>query len=102
MCFVHVLLNALDLKATGLEGRVIIEGAATGLIPELARSGNPLHPLWEKAKAAGVIEGVCKACSRKMGTIEAAAAQNLPLLDDMTGHPSMSRYLTEGFEVISF
>ncbi len=36
MCFVHVLLNALDMKARGYDVRVVIEGAATKLIPELA------------------------------------------------------------------
>jgi hypothetical protein len=102
MCFIHVLLNALDMKAGGMEGRIIIEGAATRLIPELARDGHPLHALWEKARTAGVIDGVCKACSRKMGTLAAAEAQGLALLDDMNGHPGMARYSAQGFEIISF
>ena len=102
MCFIHVLLNALDMKAGGMEGRIIIEGAATRLIPELARDGHPLHALWEKARTAGVIDGVCKACSRKMGTLAAAEAQGLALLDDMNGHPGMARYSQQGFEIISF
>ena len=42
MCFVHVLLNALDMKEKGFEVRVVIEGAATKLIPDLAAEGNPL------------------------------------------------------------
>jgi hypothetical protein len=102
MCFIHVLLNALDLKAAGMESGIVIEGAATKLIPELADAGNPLHTLWEKVKAARLIDGVCKACSQKMGTLEALKAQGLTLLDDMNGHPGMSRYLAEGFDIISF
>jgi len=58
--------------------------------------------LWEKAKSAGLIEGVCKACSNKMGTLEAAKDQGLVLLDEMTGHPSMARYRDDGFEIVSF
>ena len=102
MCFIHVLLNALDLDSKGYTAKVVIEGAATKLLPELVKKDNPLHALWEKTKAAGLIAGVCKACAGKMGTLEAAKEQNLDLLDDMNGHPSMSGYLQDGFEVISF
>jgi hypothetical protein len=102
MCFIHVLLNALDMQTKGIDSRIIVEGAATKLVPELAASDHPLHILWEKAKDTGRIDGVCKACSQKMGTLEAAVEQGLPLLEDMHGHPGMARYRQEGFEIISF
>lgn len=102
MCFIHVLLNALDMRAKKFDGLIIIEGAATGLIPKLAEDDHPLHTLWEKAKAAGLIAGVCRACSKKMGTLEAAMAQGLPLLDEMNGHPSMARFRQDGFEIVTF
>ncbi len=102
MCFIHVLLNALDMRDKGYDGKIVIEGAATKLIPELAKEKNPLHKLWEKAKSAGLIEGVCKACSNKMGSLKAAQDQGLALLDEMTGHPSMAGYHDAGFEIITF
>ena len=102
MCFIHVLLNALDLKEKGYEARIVIEGAATGLIPELEKEENPLHGLWGKVKDFGLIEGTCKACSKKMETAEAAQALGLTLLDDMTGHPGMAGYREKGYEVITF
>jgi len=102
MCFIHVLLNALDMADKQAEVKVIIEGAATKLIPELAKTDNPLHQLWEKAKKLNLIDGVCKACSNKMGTLEAVKAQGLTLLDDMSGHPGMMRYRKENFEIITF
>ena len=102
MCFIHVLLNALDMKERGYEGKIVIEGAATKLFPELAKESNPMHKLWEKAKAAGLVDGVCKACSNKMGTLEAAKDQGLNFLDEMTGHPGMARYRDNGFEIVSF
>jgi hypothetical protein len=102
MCFIHVLLNALDMKARGYEAKIVIEGAATKLFPELAKENNPMHKLWEKVKAAGLVDGVCKACSNKMGTLEAAKDQGLTLLDEMTGHPSMASYRDDGFEIVSF
>jgi hypothetical protein len=102
MCFIHVLLNALDMKQKEYEARIIIEGAATGLIPELEEKDHPLHQLWEKARAEDLIEGVCKACANKMKTVAASKAKGLPLLEDMQGHPSMARYHNAGYEVITF
>ena len=102
MCFIHVLLNALDMKEKGYEGKIVIEGAATKLIPDLAKEDNPLHGLWKKVNAAGLVDGACKACSNKMRTLEAAKGLGLKLLDEMTGHPSMARYRDEGFEIVSF
>ena len=102
MCFIHVLLNALDMKAKGHGAKIIIEGVSVKLIPELVKSGNPLNGLWKKNFEAGLIEGVCKACSSKLGTLEAAKEQGLTLLDDMSGHPSMAAYRDKGFEIITF
>ena len=102
MCFIHVLLNALDLHAKGAEAKIIIEGAATQLIPELEKKANPMHQLWRKAKQSSLVEGACKACSQKMGTDAQAQTQGLALLDDMTGHPGMAAYRQRGFEIITF
>ncbi len=102
VCFIHVLLNGLDMKARGIDGRIVMEGAATALLPKLAEAGNPLRGLWEKAKFQAIVDGVCKACAHKMGTLDEAARQGLTLLEDMSGHPSMSRYMEAGFDIISF
>jgi hypothetical protein len=102
MCFIHVLLNALDMEAKGKKIQIVIEGASTKLLPELAKRENPLHGLWEKVKELGLVAGVCKACSNKTGTLESAKEQNLALLDEMQGHPSIARYQDEGYHVITF
>ncbi len=102
MCFIHVLLNALDMSAKGCQTGIVVEGSATSLIPELAKKDNPLMGLWKKVKEEGLVEGVCRACSKKMGTLEEARAQNLTLLDDMNGHPGMAGYLNRGYEIITF
>lgn len=102
MCFIHVLLNALDMHGKGYDVRIVIEGAATKLIPELAAEGSPLHALYRSAKEKNLIDGVCRACSNKMGTLKDAEAEGLRLLDDMSGHPGMARYREQGFEIITF
>jgi hypothetical protein len=102
MCFIHVLLNALDMHAKGYDAKIVVEGAATKLIPELVKEVHPLKTLWEAVKKNNCVAGVCKACARKMETIDAAKAQQLPLLEDMNGHPSMAAFKENGYEIITF
>ena len=102
MCFIHALLNALDMHEKSYQVKIIMEGVSTALLPRLEKNGHFLHPLWEKVKANGLIEGVCKACSNKMGTLKVAEEIGLSLLSDMSGHPSLARYIDEGYNIIAF
>ncbi len=102
MCFVHVLLNALEMKSKGIDARIVIEGAATKVVPELAREGNPMHRPYKQAKEQGLIDGACRACSMKMEVLDAIEKEGLTLLDEMSGHPSMTRYVNEGFDILIF
>ena len=102
MCFIHVLLNALDMREKGYRVKIVVEGSATKLIPEMAKAGDFLHPLYEKAKEAGLFGIVCKACSAKMKVLEAVQREGLPLGGTLKGHPSMSEYLDQGYQLITF
>ena len=102
MCFIHVLINALDMKEKGHEAQIIVEGAAVKLIPDLVKADFPLNGLWKKNLDAGTVAGVCKACSNKLGTLDAAKEQGLALLDDVSGHPGMAGYHDKGYEIITF
>ncbi len=102
MCFIHVLLHGIDMKTRGYDVKVIIEGAATKLLPEIKNESSPLFGLYKKAQGQGIIEGACRACSAKMGTLDDAEAMGITLLDDMSGHPSMSQYIEDGYTVITF
>ena len=102
MCFVHVLLNALDMKDKGTKAIIVFEGASVKLIPELENRETPFSTLYFKAKDAGLIDGACKACSAKMGVLDAVKKAGIPLLDDMSGHPSMSSYMVRGYNILTF
>ena len=102
MCFIHVLLNALNLHEKGAEAKIVVEGAATQLIAEMEKQDHPLHQLWRRARQLDLVQGACKACSQKMGTDQDAQTQGLALLDDMNGHPGMAAYRQQGFEIITF
>ena len=99
MCFIHVLLNALDMHGRGEEARIVVEGSATRLLPELEQSGHPLNALWEKAKSNGLVAGACKACCGKMQTAE--SARHYPCLDDMSGASLRWPLPPAGFEIVT-
>ena len=101
-CFVHVLLNALEMNQKGYDVKIIMEGQATRLITELADPAKPLSNLYKQVKETGLVDCVCKARAAKMGALEAASQQWLPLCEEMSGHASMAKYLEQGYEIITF
>ncbi len=101
-CFSHVLLNALDMHTSGIEVKIVIEGAATALLKGFSKGDAPFTELFREAAAEGLIDCVCMACSKKTGSYEAAGQLGLEIAGSMSGHPAVSRYLFSGFEVITF
>ncbi|XVK07168.1 DsrE family protein [Maridesulfovibrio sp. FT414] len=102
MCFVHVLLNGLDMAEKGKKVVIVLEGASVTLVSELEKESCPFHKLYIKAKALGLIEGACKACSVKLGVKEEVEKAGIALIGEMSGHPAMSGYLEKGYSVITF
>lgn len=102
MCFIHVLLNALDMEKQGIEAQIVVEGAATALIPELEKEDHPLNKLWQQARSKDLVAGFCKACANKMNSLAAAESLGLQPLEDMLGHPGMAGYRRKGYEIITF
>ena len=102
MCFAHVLLNALDMNERGYDLKLVIEGSATKQLRELQEPTRPFANLYEKVKSAGLIDCVCKACSAKMDALLSAQEQGLPICAEMSGHPSIGKYMDEGYEIIVF
>lgn len=97
-CFMHVLLNALDLHTSGYEVRVVLEGASVKLPAVLEEEKNPVYL---KVREAGLLAGVCLACSKTLGVYEKNLALGLPMLSDMSGHAGIKPYLEAAYEVIS-
>ena len=102
MCFAHVLLNALDMHARNYDVKLIIEGSATRQVLDLTEPGRPFADLYAKVKAAGLITAVCRACAAKMGSLESAEAQSLPLAGEMSGHPPLAEWAGAGYQIITF
>jgi hypothetical protein len=101
ICFVHVLLNAIDLHEQGADVKIVLEGEATGLIVDLRKPEHPLYKLYSRAKELALIDAVCKACAVKMGSLQAAVDEGLSLVVDMSGHAGMAPYIEQDYEIIT-
>lgn len=101
MCFVHALLNTLDMQEKGYDVKLIIEGSATRLVKHFTNPDVPFAGVYAKVKDAGLINCVCRACAAKMDSLEEAEAQQLSLCREMSGHPSMASYLEQGYQIIT-
>ncbi len=102
MCFAHALLNALDMHERRFDVKIILEGAATRQIAELADPEARFADLYNRAKQEGLIAEVCQACAKQMDALDAARAQSLPLNAEMAGHPPLAPYVENGYQVITF
>lgn len=101
-CFAHVMLYALDFDKKGYEVKVVLEGAATGLIGQLASPGTPFAQLYSQLREKKLISCICRACSQKMGSLKEAEKQGLTIVGDMQGHPSIENLIGDGFQIMSF
>lgn len=101
-CFVHVMLNAIDMREKSLEVQVVLEGESVKVVEALARPEHPMHALFERTRSLGLLAGVCRACAHQLGALEAVMREELPLLDDMHGHAGMAGWIAKGYAVITF
>ena len=102
LCFIHVLLNALDMHQSGMEGKIILEGESVRLVEMMADSGHFLHALYTQAKEKGLFLGACRACSTKLQAVEAIEREGLPLIGELAGHPAMAAYIRQGYTLLTF
>jgi hypothetical protein len=57
---------------------------------EMVQPGNLLYGAYRVAKERKLIDGVCRACSNKTGTLTSSGVHGLQLLEDMSGYPNMA------------
>ena len=102
MCFIHVIINALEMLGKGYDVKVIVEGSATKLAHEFENKSNPFYKQYTDLKNSGLIDCFCKACSNKMGSLEDVQRIGFPTCSELMGHPSMARYIEQGYTIITF
>ena len=104
----HAFMYALDLHKNGYDVRVIIEGAATKVMTELALPDSRTGQLLRKAHEAGLVAGACARASSGCASgdpardvAEIARTHGIALLSDMDGHASIEPFVRDGYEVVA-
>lgn len=98
MCFMHVLINALDLDEKGVDTKIIVEGEAVKLIKVLEEEKNEMYL---KTKELGLFDSICKACSYQLGVLDYNETVGIPIKGNAKGHPAMHDYIKDGYQVIT-
>lgn len=103
----HALMYALELDRAGHEVRLIVEGAATKGLHELGDPSSRFAELFREAAGRGLVAGACRRAASGCATedperkVTDMAVQNgVALLDDMQGHASIERFVSEGYELV--
>ena len=90
------------MKEKGYAVKVIVEGSATKLANQFENKDNPFFGKYQDLKNSGLIDCFCKACSNKMGSLSDVEKLGFSTCDEMMGHPSMAKYIEQGYEIITF
>ena len=80
--------------------QLIFDGGGTKWIEEFSKE-NKMDPLTQSLKSSGVIAGVCDYCDTSFGgEKDLLKKEELPLLDEYKGYPSIVRFFTYGYQTI--
>jgi hypothetical protein len=96
----NALETAAEAAEAGDELRLIFDGAGTTWIPALADASHKYHDLYLEVKPH--ITGACEYCASAYGVKQAILREELPLLDEHRGHPSLRTLVADGFSVMTF
>lgn len=100
----NALFLAYELKQKKQEVALIFQGAGTRWASELVRPEHPAHALY--ALVEDTVLGVCGGCADVFGARDAATAAGAKLvrqsmIPGTTGVIDLSRYLDEGYRLVS-
>ena len=99
---VHALLYARELKERGHEVVLIFDGAGTEWAEEFSNpdSQSKLKATYDELRKLGVVEVVCDFCANAFQVKERLAARQAPLIAEYAGHPSIAKWIEQGYALI--
>lgn len=94
----HALLYSIELKEAGHDVVLIFDGAGTGWAKKMSDPSSTLHGKYKKLKELGIVREICDYCS---GAFKVKSdLKGEPLVGDYGGHPSMSRWVAQGYQLL--
>ncbi len=92
-CFLHVLLTVLDMYEKGNDVRLVIEGSAVRLTERPEEHGALFADLYNRVQELGLVDRVHLTCFAGVNTGGGVTVR---------GEPTMTDYMRDGYEVITF
>ncbi len=97
---VNALTTAEEFAEAGDEGASVFDGAGTKWVRELSDPEHRYHRKLESLKPR--VAGACSYCAAAFGVKEEVERAGIPLLDEYQRHPSLRRYVADGYAVLIF
>jgi len=97
---VNALQIARELDGAGDKVIIVFDGAGTPWIPTLSDEEHKYHGLFQETK--GLIAGACSYCAAVYGAKEAIEETEIELLDEFSGHPSVRKLMSRGYQILTF
>ncbi|MBI2337157.1 MAG: DsrE family protein [Deltaproteobacteria bacterium] len=94
---VHALLYATELKKAGFTVTLIFDGAGTEWAKALINPEHKLHASYRQLQDAGVTEIICDFCSTAFQVREDLKKGKVPLVAEFEGHPSLVKWIKQGY-----
>lgn len=97
----HALLYAKELKAGGYPVTLVFDGAGTGWARALRDPKNKLHAKYAELTKLGVVEEICDFCAGAFKVKDGLQRMSgATLVGEFEGHPSLKKWVDQGYQVI--
>lgn len=98
----HLFLYAQELKEKGHEVVVIFDGAGTTWAEELSKEDSQsfLKKGYDVFRQKGIVEIICDYCAGAFKVKESLQERGANLVGDYEGHPSIVKWVEQGYQLI--
>jgi hypothetical protein len=101
----NAMFLTLELKEKGQHVELLFQGAGTRWPAEIFKPAHPAHALFQAV--ADKVGGICGGCADVFGATEGATTTGIAMIREKaisgtTGIADLSRYLDEGFRLVTF
>lgn len=96
----HALLYAKELKEGGHSVVLIFDGAGTGWAEALRDPNHRLYARYQELKKLGITQEICDFCAGAFKVKEGLKSSGAPLVGEFEGHPSLKKWVDQGYQLI--
>jgi len=98
----HALLYSKELLENGYGVVLVFDGAGTEWIHEWTNPGSTdkLLRMYKELQQGGITEIICDYCSYAFHAKEDLKERNIPITNEYQGHPSITKWVNQGYQVL--